>query len=343
MSDKALIRALNGECVNPRPIWLMRQAGRYLPEYRAVRKTVSGFLELCYTPEKALEVTLQPIRRYGFDASILFSDILVVPDALGADVRFVEGEGPKLTPIKDRGDFEKLSIDGFLAHLQPVFETVTLLRQHLPEPVTLIGFSGLPWTLAAYMTEGQGSRDFGAARTFAYADPVLFAELIDLLETAIVDYLDQQIKAGAETIQLFDSWAGVLPEPELIRWCVEPTRRIAEQLRARHPNVPVIAFPRGVGGCLKHYAGDFPIQGLSLDTTVPLQWAAQELRGPCLQGNLDPILLSVGSDQLLPEVDRILDSMAGRPFIFNLGHGILQTTNPDDVQKLVLHLKSREN
>jgi uroporphyrinogen decarboxylase len=343
LPDKPLLAALAGVQRSRLPVWLMRQAGRYLPEYRELRCRAGSFLELCYTPELAVEITLQPIRRYGFDAAILFSDILVVPDALGADVRFIEGEGPQLTPLRDTADLARLGFDRFHARLEPVYETVRRLAAALPPAVTLIGFSGSPWTLAAYMVEGAGSKEFLAPRLMARQQPALFGRLIDLLTEAVVSYLDAQIEAGAEVVQLFDSWAGVLPEPELRRWCTEPTRRIVMELRARHPKVPVIAFPRGIGAAYAEFAEAVPVQGLGLDTTVPLAWAAAELRQEpalCLQGNLDPVALVGGEEGLLAEAERIVKAYGERPFIFNLGHGVLKETPPERVATLVRYLKS---
>jgi uroporphyrinogen decarboxylase len=340
---KAFLAALAGEKRARPPVWLMRQAGRYLPEYRAVRSGVGSFLELCYTPELAVEVTLQPIRRYGFDAAILFSDILVVPDALGAEVRFVEGEGPQLTPLRGEADLARLGLSGLHEHLEPVYETVRRLAAALPPEVALIGFAGAPWTLAAYMVEGGGSKEFLAARRLARREPLLFGRLIDLLTEAVTLYLSRQVEAGAEALQLFDSWAGVLPEPELRHWCIEPTRRIVEALRARHPDVPVIAFPRGIGASYAAFAREVPVQGLSLDTTVPVAWAARELQGEkplCLQGNLDPVALLGDRGDLVREASRIVGAYGNRPFVFNLGHGVSQETPPEAVACLVDYLKS---
>lgn len=241
------LQTLAGEAVSPPPIWLMRQAGRYLPEYRELRAQADGFLDLCYTPELAVEVTLQPIRRYGFDAAILFSDILVVPDALGASVDFVEGEGPKLSPVRDRDGVSKLSRSGLHAHLAPVYETLRRLRRELSEDTALIGFAGAPWTVAAYMVEGGGSKEFQEARTFARKDPATFSALIGLVVDATTDYLIAQIEAGAQALQLFDSWAGVLPPGEFQRWCVLPIKAIVSAVKTAHPEIPIIAFPRGQG------------------------------------------------------------------------------------------------
>jgi uroporphyrinogen decarboxylase len=343
LDRKPLLAALAGIRRRRPPVWLMRQAGRYLPEYRELRRSVSGFLDMCYTPELAVEITLQPIRRFGFDAAILFSDILVVPDALGADVRFVEGEGPKLTPLTSEAEVSALGLAGFDAHLAPVYSTLRQLSSALPSEVTLIGFSGAPWTLAAYMVEGGGSKEFLAPRRMARRQPELFAQLIDLLTAAIIRYLSAQVAAGAEALQLFDSWAGVLPEPELRRWCIEPTRRIVTALRARHPDVPIIAFPRGIGATYAAFVEEVAVQGISLDTTVPLSWAARHLRQEpalCLQGNLDPMALLADPAVTLAEAQRIVAAYGERPFIFNLGHGVTQETPPESVGRLVDYLKS---
>ncbi|MGD9508260.1 MAG: uroporphyrinogen decarboxylase [Geminicoccaceae bacterium] len=345
IQTKRVLAALSGERRARPPVWLMRQAGRYLPEYRAIRRSVGGFLELCYSPELAIEITLQPIRRYGFDAAILFSDILVVPDALGSEVRFVEGEGPQLSPLRNGADLARLSMRNLHAHLEPVYATVRALRAALPGDVTLIGFSGAPWTLAAYMVEGGGSKEFLAARRMAVLEPEIFGGLIELLADSIVSYLSAQVDAGAEVLQLFDSWAGVLPEPQLRRWCFGPTRRIVTELRRRHPDVPIIAFPRGVGVSYVEFAREVPVQGISLDTTVPVSWAARTLRHDpalCLQGNLDPVALLGDEASLRAEAQRIVAGYEDRPFIFNLGHGVMQETPPESVARLVDYLKSLE-
>jgi uroporphyrinogen decarboxylase len=338
---KLLIRALRGEVCPRPPVWLMRQAGRYLPEYRALRAKAGNFLEFCYSPDLAVEATLQPIRRYGFDAAILFSDILVIPDALGASVRFIEGEGPRLEPLRTRQDLDRLSEDRLHEHLQPVYRTLRRLRSELPEHTALIGFAGAPWTLAAYMVEGSGSKDFAQARALARCEPALFAALIARLSDAIAAYLDAQVEAGAEALQLFDSWAGVLPPAELERWVTAPNRRIVHELRRRHPHVPVICFPRGIGASYPAFAEAVTPDGLGLDTTVPMGWAAAALPGTlCLQGNLDPLALLEGGPAMLSEADGILAAMRGRPHVFNLGHGVLPQTDPDAVGRLVAHLQS---
>ncbi|BCX16830.1 MAG: uroporphyrinogen decarboxylase [Geminicoccaceae bacterium] len=341
--DKPLLRVLSGRRVDPPPVWFMRQAGRYLPEYRAVRARAGSFLDLCYTPDLAVEVTLQPIRRFALDAAILFSDILVVPHALGAGVAFSEGEGPRLEPVGDRAGLARLDPTRLHERLEPVYETVRRLRSALPERVTLIGFAGAPWTLAAYLVEGRGSKEFLQPRLLARRDPPLFADLVELLTEAVIEFLSAQIAAGVEAVQLFDSWAGVLPETELRRWCLRPARRVVAALRERHPHVPIILFPRGVGASLLHFANEAGAHALSLDTTVPMAWAAAQLDGEgglALQGNLDPVALLGPEAGLLAEARTILRAAASRPHIFNLGHGILPGTPPERVETLVRYLKS---
>lgn len=329
--------------VPPRPpIWLMRQAGRYLPEYRATRRQAGSFLDLCYTPDLATEVTLQPIRRFGLDAAILFSDILVVPDGLGARLTFVEGRGPVLEPLQDRAGLAALSLARMRDHLQPVYRAARQVTAALPPDTPLIGFAGAPWTVAAYMVEGEGSREFLKPRQLALTEPDLFQELIDLLVAASIEHLSAQVDAGAAAVQLFDSWAGVLPEPQFVRWCVQPVVRIAGEIRRRHPEVPIITFPRGAGVNYRLLAHEPAIDGLSLDTTVPLAWARSDLSGHvCLQGNLDPVALLAGRSATLAEAGRILGLMAGRPFIFNLGHGVTPATDPEVVGALVEHVQDQ--
>ena len=335
-----VLRALRGLPVARAPVWLMRQAGRYLPEYRALRAKAGNFLDLCYTPALAVEISLQPIRRYAMDAAILFSDILVVADALGCAVSFLEGVGPRLTPVRDAAALARLDGAGLTDRLAPVYETVRRLRRTLPAETALIGFAGAPWTVAAYMIEGEGAREFLAARAFARRAPELFARLIDLLTGATISHLRAQIAAGADILQLFDSWAGVLPEGEFRRWCQEPAARIVATLKSEHPEVPIIAFPRGAGLQLQSFADAVPLDGLSLDTTVPLTAARRALPGLCLQGNLDPVALLTGGAAMLGEADRILRALASGPFIFNLGHGVLPDTDPEAVATLVRHVRS---
>jgi uroporphyrinogen decarboxylase len=340
--EKTLLRALRGETVSPPPIWLMRQAGRYLPEYRATRERAGGFLDLCYTPELAAEVTLQPIRRFGFDASILFSDILVVPDGLGQKVWFEAGHGPRLEPLAGRGDLAKLRLDGMLEALRPVYETVRRLRRELPAETTLIGFAGAPWTVASYMIEGGSSKDYAAAKSWAYGDVEGFQALIDLLVEATAQHLIAQVEAGAETVQIFDSWAGVWPAPELRRWSLRPLAEIVEKVKAAHPRIPVILFPRGAGLLYEAFAAECGADALSLDTTIPLGWARERLQPEvALQGNLDPIALVAGGAVLEDHVRRILDTLSGGPFVFNLGHGIVPQTPPENVARLVELVRGR--
>jgi len=334
--QKTLLRALKRETVAPPPVWLMRQAGRYLPEYREVRSKVGGFLELCYTPERAVEVTLQPIRRYGFDAAILFSDILVIPDALGQAVRFEEGEGPKLSPIRDASGLAQLDASAIHDRLAPVYETVMRLSRELPEDVTLIGFSGAPWTVATYMVEGGSSRDFAATIGWSLRDPDGFGRLIDTITEATGDYLCRQIESGAETVQIFDSWAGVLADDAFQRWIIEPTTRLVSKVKQRFPDVPVIGFPRGAGVLYEHYIEETGVDAVSLDTTVPLAWAAERLQPKVtVQGNLDPLVLLTGGAALDRRAKEILSTLGGGPFIFNLGHGIIKETPPEHVTRLM--------
>jgi uroporphyrinogen decarboxylase len=334
--QKSMIRALKGENLQPPPLWLMRQAGRYLPEYRKIRANVSGFLELCYTPELAVEVTLQPIRRYGFDAAILFSDILVIPDALGQAVRFEEGEGPKLDPVRDMAGIDALSIAGLHEHLAPIYETVRRLSVELPPEVTLIGFAGAPWTVATYMVEGGSSRDFANARRWGLFDPDGFSRLIELVTQATADYLCRQVEAGAEVLQIFDSWAGVLSEGEFDKWVIAPTVKIISIVRDRYPDIPIIGFPRGAGVLYERYVIETGVDAVSLDSTVPLDWAALHLQDKVtLQGNLDPLLLLGGGEKMDKEIRRILELLGSGPFLFNLGHGIIKETPPENVARLI--------
>jgi uroporphyrinogen decarboxylase len=335
MPRKKLLRVLSGEAVAPPPVWLMRQAGRYLPEYRATRARARTFLDLCFTPELACEVTLQPIRRFGFDAAILFSDILVVPYALGQRVWFVEGEGPKLEPVRSAEDLARLDRGRAMAVLAPVFETVRRLRRELPPATALIGFAGSPWTVATYMVEGTSGHDFARAKDFAYGEETAFGRLIDLIVAATVDYLASQVEAGAEALQLFDSWAGVLSEPAFRRWVIAPTRSVVEQLRRRCPGVPVIGFPRGAGMLYADYARETGVDAVGLDTSVPMALGEALQERVAVQGNLDPRLLVVGGMAMRREAEAILRALGGGPFVFNLGHGILPETPPEHVAALL--------
>jgi uroporphyrinogen decarboxylase len=335
------IRVLRGENLARPPFWLMRQAGRYLPEYRATRAQAGSFLDLCFAPELAVEVTLQPLRRYGMDAAILFSDILVVPYALGQKLDYVEGEGPQLDPVHDAAELNRLSTADFHERLAPVYETVRRLATAIPETTALIGFAGSPWTVACYMVEGCGSKEYAKVKKFAYGDPEGFEALIDLLVRVTADYLCAQIEAGAEAVQVFDSWAGVLPAPEFRRWVIEPTRRLVELIKAKHSQVPVIGFPRGAGVMYKEYAEVSGVTALGLDTTVPPEWAAAELQTKLpVQGNLDPIMLVAGGEALRNSAIGILRTLSGGPFVFNLGHGVVQTTPPEHVGQLAALVKS---
>ena len=334
--QKVLVRALKGEKLERPPVWLMRQAGRYLPEYRATRTKAGSFLDLCFNPELAIEVTLQPIRRFGFDASILFSDILVLPLAMGQKVWFEEGKGPCLDPLNDRDDFSRLSAEAIHEKLDPVYETVRGLRQELPDETTLIGFAGAPWTVASYMIEGGTSRDFQKGKTWAFKDPDSFQNLIDLLVDATSSYLIKQVENGAEVLQLFDSWAGVWPEEQLRRWCLEPAKEIVARVKKAYPETPIILFPRGAGILYQDFAKECGADGLGIDTTLPLIWARDNLQDKAtLQGNLDPILLLAGGTKLREHTKKILDTLGERPFMFNLGHGILPQTPIAHVEELM--------
>lgn len=328
-----IVQSLSG-VVTPRvPFWLMRQAGRYLPEYRAVREKAGGFLELCFNPALAAEVTLQPVRRFDTDAAILFSDILTIPHALGAKVEFLEGEGPRVDADLSRLSFrpEKLSA---------VYETVREVRSALPRDKALIGFAGAPWTVACYMIEGKGSRDFASVKKFALENESAFAALIDTLVDSTIMHLSTQIEAGADAVQLFDTWAGLLPESMFPRWAVDPARKITAALRKKHPDVPVIGFPRGAGALYPYYAAKTGVDGLGIDAQTPLAWALRECGGEvCLQGNLDPVLLLAGGRAMEEEVLRLLSLVRGSPFIFNLGHGVIKETPPENVAHLARLLR----
>jgi uroporphyrinogen decarboxylase len=328
-----VLQALEGE-VTPRvPFWLMRQAGRYLPEYRDLRKKAGSFLDLCFTPDYAAEATLQPIRRFEPDAAILFSDILVIPYALGQTLDFVEGEGPRLGALEKREILSGLRFDE--KKLQPVYETVSRVRAELPADKTLIGFAGAPWTVACYMIQGQGDGEFTAVRKFALEQEETFSLLIKSLVSVTTAYLIGQIRAGVDAVQIFDSWAGLLPEPQFKKWVADPTREIVAGVRAFYPDVPIIGFPRGAGALVVPYTMKTGINGLGLDTQASLGWAMRELgREVCLQGNLDPAALLAGGAALDAETRRILDTARAQPFIFNLGHGVIKDTPPEHVARL---------
>ena len=330
-----LIRALEGASGRP-PIWLMRQAGRYLPEYREIRDAAGSFLDLCYTPELAAEVTLQPIRRFGFDAAIIFSDILVVPHALGQELAFREGEGPVLAPITDTAGLDLLQRAGAVDRLAPVFETVMRVREALSDDVALIGFCGAPWTVATYMVGGRGSPDQRDAKKWAYGDPQGFGRLIDLLVDVSAEYLLRQVDAGAQVLQIFDSWAGNLADDAFARWSIAPIKEIVARVKADHPHVPIIGFPRGAGPLYLDFVAATGVNAVGCDTSLPLPWIANMLQGEVtVQGNLDPVLLLAGGEAMERRVAEILQSLGSGPLIFNLGHGILPETPLEHVARLV--------
>ncbi len=333
-NDKPLLAVLRGERRDPPPVWLMRQAGRYLEEYRALRAKKGGFLDLVYDCAAATEVTLQPIRRFGFDGAILFSDILIVPHALGQDLRFVAGEGPRLSPILASHALSALTAD--FSRFDPIYETVRRVKTALPPETTMLGFAGSPWTVATYMVAGEGSRDQSLTRRMAYAEPARFAALIARLIDVTADYLCGQIAAGADAVQLFDSWAGSLSPEQFDDWVVAPNRAIVERVRARHPDTPIIGFPKGAGGKLAAYAAGTGVDAIGLDETVDPVWADSVLPpGLPVQGNLDPLLLIAGGAAMEAAVSVIRSAFAGRPHIFNLGHGIQQDTPVENVAKLL--------
>jgi uroporphyrinogen decarboxylase len=333
-----LLRTLRGKKAQHPPIWFMRQAGRYLPEYRKIRASAKSFLTLCYTPELAAEVTLQPVRRFDMDAAILFSDILVVPHAMGAEVDFVEGEGPRITPVRDEQSIQALQVNT-RGHLAPVGETVKRVRAELAENKALIGFCGGPWTVACYMVEGRGSKNWEDVRKFAIGERALFSRLIQKLVQASADYLTMQIEAGANAVQIFDSWAGVLPENEYRSWVIEPTRTLVNTVRAKFPHIPIIGFPRGSGVLYTAYANETGVDAVGIDTQTPLAWALGSIP-KILQGNLDPLLLAMDKEKAVGETKRILEVMRGKPFVFNLGHGILPQTPIENVMAVCEMIKA---
>lgn len=326
----------------PPPIWLMRQAGRYLPEYRATREKAGGFLVLCYTPDLAAEVTLQPIRRFGFDAAILFSDILVVPDAMGIPVRFETGEGPVLDPVRDHAGIERLTPERIPEKLAPVYDAVALIRKELPATTALVGFAGAPWTVATYAVEGGTSRNFHRIRDWAYGDPEGFGHLIDKITKATVTHLLAQIEAGAEAVQIFDSWCSVLDDPGFARWSIGPTQTVIRALKARHPGVPVIGFPRAAGVRTEQYVRETGVDGVGICSAVPLGYAARTLQPlAAVQGNLDPRRLVAGGAAMIEEVRRIRTLLGAGRHIFNLGHGIDPDTPISHVEQLIETVRER--
>ncbi len=337
--NKPLLATLKGERASTPPIWLMRQAGRYLPEYRALRAEKGGFLALVNDSEAAAEVTIQPIRRFGFDGAILFSDILMVPSALGQGLTFGVGEGPALTP--PLVDHALESLQGAPERLDPVYATVRLVAAQLPPQTTFLGFAGSPWTVATYMVAGHGSKDQGETRRFAYGDPAAFGEIITAIADCTVEYLSRQIEAGVEAVQLFDSWAGSLSPAQFERWVIAPNAAIVAALRARHPGVPIIGFPKGAGEKLPAYARETGVDALGLDETIDPEWAAATLPADLpVQGNLDPLVLIAGGAAMEQAATRILRAFADRPHIFNLGHGILQDTPIPHVEQLLDFVRS---
>jgi uroporphyrinogen decarboxylase len=337
---KPLLRALAGKQNAIPPIWLMRQAGRYLPEYRAIREKTDSFLDLCFNPKLAAEVTLQPIHRFGFDAAILFSDILVVPHALGQYVTFETGEGPKLDALSEPSALKRLRRDIDHARLAPVYETITHVKQQLPSSIALLGFCGAPWTVATYMIAGCGTADQAPARLFAYRHPQAFSYLIDVLVEASAGYLIRQFEAGVDAVQIFDSWAGVLPADEFRQWCIEPCARIVAAVRERVPAARIIGFPRGAGTELMRYLAAVAVDAVSLDWTVELSFARDQIQKQRpIQGNLDPLALLVGGAALDRAIDAIIAAFASRPFIFNLGHGVLPDTPIAHVERLVARVR----
>jgi uroporphyrinogen decarboxylase len=336
---KPLLAVLNGQRRDPPPLWMMRQAGRYLPEYRALRAEKGGFLDLVYDPAAAAEITLQPLRRFPqLDGAILFSDILIVPFAIGQNLSFVAGEGPRLTPPLLDADIAELV--PHLQRLQPIYETVRRVKAQLSPETTFLGFAGSPWTVATYMIAGEGSREQAEARRLAYADPARLEAILDRISEITVDYLCGQVEAGVDAVQLFDSWSGSLAPAQFERFVIARTARIVEQLKARHPTIPVIGFPKGAGGKLAAYAGETGVDAIGLDETADPAWADRELpKGLPVQGNLDPLSLIAGGEALKDGVKRVLDAFSGRPHIFNLGHGIQQDTPIAHVEELMALVK----
>jgi len=341
-TDKTILRALAGEALPTPPIWMMRQAGRYLPEYRATRAQAGDFLSLCYNPELAAEVTLQPIRRFGFDAAILFADILLIPQALGADLWFETGEGPRLSTITGPEGLRALKgKDDIHDHLAPIYETVRILSGELPAETTLIGFAGAPWTVATYMIAGRGTKDQGPAHALKAADRETFAALIDLITDATVEYLSMQVQAGAEVVKLFDSWAGSLKGQDFTDFALEPTRKIIAALKARHPGLPIIAFPREAGDGYIGFAKATGADCVALDNSVSADWAAANVQvDGCVQGNLAPQHMVTGGQALVDEAQRIVRAFRGGRHIFNLGHGITPDANPDNVAAMIAAVRS---
>jgi uroporphyrinogen decarboxylase len=341
MNDQPILHALHGGTSNRPPFWLMRQAGRYLPEYRELRAKAGSFLDLCLTPKMAAEVTLQPIRRFHPDGAILFSDILIIPFGLGQSVRFEEGVGPVLEPLDSVEDLTRLSLDRSWSRIEATYETVSRVRDGLPGDVALIGFAGAPWTVATYMIEGRSSKDYAKTKQWAFSDPKGFSELMDLLVEATIRHLKAQIRSGAKVVKLFDSWAGVLAPDQFRAWTIGPIRRIADGVRKEYPDIPIIGFPRGAGIQYRAFAEEAGVDAVAIDTSVPTNWAAHEIQPLApVQGNLDPIALVSGGEALRSAVDRIRADLEGGPFIFNLGHGVIPSTPPAHVEQLAEMLRA---
>lgn len=337
-----LLNVLDGQRFQTPSVWMMRQAGRYLPEYRALREQAGSFMKLCFSPEMAADVTLQPIRRFGFDAAILFSDILVIPHALGQSVRFEAGEGPRLDPLTSPAAIDRLPAEVDQTILAPIYETVRRVRSEIAAETAFLGFCGAPWTVATYMIAGQGTSDQAPARIFAYEHPDAFQRLIDRLIANSVVYLEKQIDAGVDAVQLFDTWAGVLPPEEFTRWCIEPASAIVAELRRRRPNARVIGFPRGAGAMLEQYVARVPVNAVSIDWTADRTFVRERIQSRvAVQGNLDPLALLAGGEALDRSVDAVMAAFAGGRFIFNLGHGILPATPIAHVERMLRRVRGR--
>lgn len=340
MQEKPYLSVLKGKKLDTPPIWFMRQAGRYLPEYRALRQKSGGFLDMVYNPDTACEITMQPIRRYGMDAAILFSDILVIPHALGQNLDFIEGKGPVLESIRSEKALADLHLENIDKTLNPVYEAVSKIRDQLSKEnfgqTTLIGFAGSPWTIACYMVDGMGSKDFTHTKSWAFQDENGFSKLIDLITNATIHYLEKQIEAGAEAIQLFDSWCGILDEISFNRWVIEPTAKIVEKLKIKYPDVPIIGFPRNAGLLYEPYVQETGIDAVSLDYQLPLSFAAKCLQTKVpVQGNLDPSYLLAGGIRMEEAARDVLKAFSKGPHIFNLGHGVIKETSPEHVEQLI--------
>lgn len=329
------------------PIWIMRQAGRYLPEYREARMQIDNFLDLCYNPKLACEVTLQPITRFDFDAAIIFSDILVIPDALGQKVEFVKNHGPKLAEFNLKTDLAKLQTSSFISKLNPVFEAISLTKSKLAKDKTLIGFCGAPWTVACYMINQMGSKNFDKTQAASLSQEAEFSKLIEILTESSISYLSAQIEAGCDVVKIFDSWAGILPPSQLQKWVIEPAKKIVAALNIAYPQVPVICFPRGIGANYQNFAKTVQPQGLAIDQTISRDWAKENLQnalGAVIQGNLDNFLLAFGkSEEIVSETQNILQTFGDKPFIFNLGHGILPQTPIANVELLLKTIRNFKN